>query len=155
MPSETSSSLGASTTEDLRLRNYRASIQQKNDIELREIQNRHDDDIQRVTDTQAQQMGDLKRAYEVQISQEAEHLEEKLHQARLTTEQRVEAEKKAAESQLSKLKAVHQQRIEDYKKNAEEELLRLRKTAQANAELIHDRERKLARKEREKEGAQS
>jgi hypothetical protein len=149
MPSEASNNLKSSTTEELRLRNYRASLQQKSDIENRELQARNVEEVQHLMDTHTVQMDELKRAYDVQISQEAEGLEEKLQKVRISGEDRVNLEKQVQEAELAKVKTSSQLKIEEYKKNSEVQIDKLRKDTQATTDLLHDKAKKATRKERE------
>ena len=140
------------TTEELRLRNYKASLQQKSEIDLREMQARQSDETQRITENHQMQMDDLKRAYDVQISQEAEALEEHLHKFREVGHERIENEKHSLDTEFDKVKTASQQKIDEYKKNSEAQLDKLRRETQASSDLIHDRGKKALAAKREKEG---
>src|SRR5437773_1724517 len=99
MGSDYSTSLKSSTTEELRLRNYKDQLQQKNELELREMQARHDEELQRRIENHTAQTDELRRDYDVQISDEAEQLEERLHQTRMSNEERISTEKKSADAE--------------------------------------------------------
>jgi hypothetical protein len=149
MPPEVSSQTKASTVDEVRLKNYRTSLQQRNDMEVRELQSKHDDEVQRVIENQTAQINELRQAYDVQISREAEALEESLHRIRMGNEDRIESEKQAAETEVNKIKTANEQRLSEYKKNSEAQMDALRKQLQASADQLHERARKAAKKERQ------
>ena len=145
MPSE----IKASTTDELRTKNYRAQMQQTADLETRELEAKHNQDIERLNSNFKDQYQDLKHAYDIAISQEAEALEEKLHQVRDSTDEKVSSEKKLQEDELTKIKTVNQQRIDEYKKNADAQLDQIRKQYQASSEDLHTKAKKDMKKEKE------
>jgi hypothetical protein len=149
MPSE----IKSTAAEEIRLRNHRAQLEQRNEMALREIEQSHAEDVRRTIENQAFQMDNLRRAYDVQISEEAEALEERLHRVRLNADERVAAEKKAGEAELEKLKSAHKQRLDEYRKNSEQQLEALRKQLQTSAETLHEKARKTAKREREVSGS--
>src|SRR4051812_1352519 len=103
MSSEITSSLNSTIADEVRLKNYRSQIEQKNDIELRDLEARHAEDLQKVLETSNREAERLRRDYDVKISQEAEMLEEKLHQIRIKNEIQINAEKESGENEVSKL----------------------------------------------------
>lgn len=146
-----SASLKAATTDELRLKNYRDTLERRNDVEVRDIQAKHAQEIQKIIDHQTDQLEKMRAAYNVQISSEAATLDESLHETRIKNAQRVEEEKLAAEQNLAKLRAAHQERIEDYKQSSEAQYLALQKQLRTSAETLHEQSRKTARKQMEME----
>jgi hypothetical protein len=138
-------------SEELRLRNNQTQHQSQNELETREVQARHGDELQRLIENQTDRAQDLRKAYDVSISQEAENLEQRLHDTRLSNDQRVADEKRNEDNELNKLKTAHQQKVEEYKKSSESQLENLRKQLQAQTEQLHE----LARKSAQKEGVRS
>ncbi len=134
-------------SEEMRLKTYLTRIQQHNDLETRDTQAKHGEEIQRLNETFADQSKAIKEAYDVQISREAESLEEKLYETQTHNEARVELEKRTGDEELTKLKTQQQQRIDEYKKNSEAQMDSLRKQLQANADALHEKARKSAKKE--------
>ena len=147
MASDFSAGVKSSTTEELRLRNYRTSLQQKSEMEIRDLQSRHSDVMQHTSDIQQLQLDELKRGFEVQISKEAEALEEKLHQIRLSGEERLEDEKRTMDTEFQKVRTASQQKIDEYRKNSEAQIDKLRKETQVATEMLHERGKRAAKKE--------
>lgn len=139
----------ASTTDQLRLQNYRTQIQNKNQADLRAMEDRHSDEIERKLEAQARQKETLQEAYNVEISREAESLEERLQQIRLTNERLVAEEKRSGEMELDKLRKSNQQRIQEYKKNSEAQMEALRKELQASTDYVRNQARKSAKRNTE------
>lgn len=142
MPSD----VKATTADELRLRNYRTQLQRQHDLEVRELERKNADELQRLTEHSTTQLETLRQAYDVRISEEAESLEERLHQVRLNARERIAVEKEQAEEELRKTRTSHQQRLAEYKKNAEAQIDALRKQHQASAEAIHERSVKSAKR---------
>lgn len=148
MSSSVKSSAAATQADEIRMRTYRLQLQGRQEAEVKEIRERHVDEVQRLMDTHRNQLESLHRAYDVQISEEAERLEEQLHRTRLTNEERVNLEKKQGEDELSKLKLANQQRLDAVRKNGDLQIEKLRKELQATTEAIHHQAKKSARRER-------
>src|SRR5262245_1487447 len=80
--SDVSAALKSNSAEEVRLRNYKAAQKQRNDIELREMEQTHEDEVKRMAESHMFQVEEMKRAYEVQLSQQAEQYDEALQKAR-------------------------------------------------------------------------
>jgi hypothetical protein len=143
------SPLKSTQSEELRLKNYRTLLEQKNELELREIEAKHNDDVQRRMESGTAQIENLRRDFDVRFSQEAENLEERLRQTRSENELKIQQEKRQEEEELSRLKSLHQQRVEEYQKNSATQLDELHKQLQTTSQSLHDQAKKLALKERE------
>ena len=143
-----SSEIKSSTTDELRMKNHRTQLENRNELELRSLRDRHSDDVQRMMEAQAFQRDNIKQAYEVQISQEAENLEQKLHETRMENEKRVDDEKRVADQEVTKIKTMNQQQIQEYKKNSEAQIEALKKQYMATAEALHNKA-KQARRDQE------
>ncbi len=146
---EISSGYKTSSSDELRLKNYRNMIEQKHEIELRDMEARNAEETQKVTDHHREQLSQLRGAYDVQISEEAEALEARLHDLRLNNLERVGTEKRAAEIEIDKIKANSHAQIDETKKNADIQIEALHKQLQTSTEVLHDQARKTARRERE------
>lgn len=141
--STSSSGLQAqAATEELRMRNYRNQLKNHHNSEVREIEAQHEQTLQRTIENQSLQAEQVKSAYEVQISQEAEQLEERLHALRLKNEERLENEKRAQEAEFNKVRESYQARIEDYRNNAEAQIQALHKQHQESIAKLEERVRK-------------
>ncbi len=143
----------SANTDELRYRNYLAQLHQRGDMEVRELQSAHGEEVQHLLETEKAQMDDLHRDFDVRISQEAEKLDEHLQNIRMQNEERVGEQKRAADQELNQVRATSQQRIDEYKKNADAQLDSLRKQYLAASEAMHERYRKSAHKEKEVNGA--
>ncbi len=133
-------------TEDLRLKNVRTQMKNRHESELRDIEARNGTETQRLIENHAAQLGELKNAYDVQISQEAEHLEDRLSQVRAGNADRVAMEKHAGDQEVEKVQKANQDKIEEYRKNGEAKLQNVRKDLQLQAEVLHNQEKEEARR---------
>src|SRR5438105_2839235 len=106
--SEYGNGIKATTTEDLRLRNYRTELNRRNEAEIREMDARHGENVAKLQESELAQLEQLKHAYEIQFSQEAEALEEKLRDLRAENDKRVDGEKKQGENELVKTRSMYQ-----------------------------------------------
>ncbi len=129
------------------MRSYLTHLQNQNDLEAKEIQGRHAEEMNRLIENHADQADQMKKAFDVSISKEAEELEQRLHETRLSHDQRVADEKHTEEEELNKLKTAHQQRIEEYKKASESQMDTMRKQLQAQSEQLHEQAIKTAKRE--------
>jgi hypothetical protein len=91
----------------------------------------------------------LRNAYTIEISKEAEVLEQRLHQVRTNGEVQVEAEKMANEKELAQTKNAHQKQLDQYKKNSEAQIIETRKQLQATTDSLHAQAKKSLKRERE------
>lgn len=126
MPSE----IKSFTAEDLRLRNYRSLVQQRHEMEMRDIEAKHGQETLDLTEQSKNQLNELRKAYDVQISREAEELEERLAEIRARKDEKIKEEEHQTETELSKARNSQQTRLQEYKKNAESQLDALRKQYQ-------------------------
>lgn len=142
------SSYRAMSSEEIRLRNYRNQLEQRHEIAVRDILAHNADEIQKLTDNHTEQLNNLRHAYEVQISEEAEALEEKVHEIRLGNQGRVEMEKKTGDQEVEKMKSANKTKIEEYKKNADLQMETLHKQLQASSDALHEQSKKTAKREK-------
>lgn len=139
MPNE----IASVQAEDIRLKNLRSQLENRNRSEIKEIQDRHEHDLYRLTTGEAETLENLKSAYDVQISKEAENLEARLAEVRQNNEERVLAEKKQGDAEVEKIKFQTQQKIDEYKKIGETQLERQRKEYASESSNLHEREKML------------
>jgi hypothetical protein len=144
--------LSGVSSDELRMRNYRAQLQAQDDLEVRELQNRHNDEIQRLTEQNKAQTDQMRHDYEVRISQEGEALDERLQKVRLENDQQVAAENQKGQEELNQARTSNQQRVDEYKKNSDAKIEQMRKQYQLAAENLHDKAKKNERREREVSG---
>ncbi|MBC7385539.1 MAG: hypothetical protein H7301_05155 [Cryobacterium sp.] len=142
MPGE----IGNVQADELRLKNVRTQIQNRHNSELREIQAQNGSETQRLVENQQEQLSNLKGAYEVQFSKEAENLGAHLQEVRTKNEERVIAEKKSGDQEVAKIQKANQEKIESYRKNGEAKLESARKDIQVQSDALHQREIQEARK---------
>jgi hypothetical protein len=149
MPVEFYNNSKALATEELRLQNYKTQLQNRNEAEVRDIQAKHADEVQHMLLQEGEQIQEVKRAYEVQISQEAEELEDRLHNFRLSAEEKIENEKRTGEDELHKVQADYKHRIDEYRRSSEAQLETLRRNLLTASEDMHEKAKRSARSERE------
>src|SRR5690349_20260686 len=97
-------------TTELQLKNYKAMLERRNESEIRELEARKTESIQKLTDELQNQMNTIKTAYDVKISEEGEALEQRLNHIRANHEERIENEKRAGEEELQKVKNSYQKK---------------------------------------------
>jgi len=131
----------SSTTDEIRMRNHRALQEQRHENEIRDLQARQGDELRNVIEEHALRSEKMRQDYDVQISREAEKLEQQLARVREDGESRIEQEKASLELELSRLKNSYQQKTEDYRKNAEEKLDRVRKELQQSTQSLYEQAR--------------
>jgi hypothetical protein len=148
-----SSAAKASSVDEMRMRNYRAQTEARHQAEMREIEEHDQDEITRLQSSHKDQMDQIKNAYELEISKEAEQLEERLSQVRGQNQERVVAERKTGDEEVAKVRLANQQKIAEYQKNSDTQLAQLRKETQASADALHEKARKIAKQDKEIQGA--
>jgi hypothetical protein len=143
----------AISADEMRMTNYRNLLEQKNDLQIKDIEDRHTQDVERITVSEADQMQNLRQAYNVKFSEEAEALEDKLAEVRNGNLERVAAEKRVGDAEVNKLKDANQQRIEEYKKISEMQIEQLHKNFKTTSDALHEQAKKTAKREREFAGS--
>jgi hypothetical protein len=144
MPNEVASR----QAEEIRLRTMRNQIQTKHQAEVRDLQKQGEAEIQGVITTSQEMVQNLKSAYDVMISKEAESLEQKLGQVRANNEQRIATEKQQGDEEVAKIRANYQSRVKEYRKTGEAQVETVRKEVQAQTDALHDRAIKAERAEK-------
>lgn len=137
--------VNSSNFDESRLRNQRAQIEQKNEIETRELQSQHDVSLTRMLDQHAFLLENLRRAYDVQISKEAQNLDERLTATRAQHEEKINEVKRAGESEVIKIQNQSQKRIDDATKSGESKLEETRKHFQSASDVVQAQYKKHAR----------
>lgn len=135
-------------TEEVRMRNYENQLKNRHEENVRDLRDRHEDDVGRMLGHYAEQKEGLVAAYEVKISEEAERLEDQLSQMRIKHDERVQAEKQNQDVELQNIKTAHQKRVEEYKKNNEIVVDKMRRQLQAQSDHLHAQARKTEKKEK-------
>jgi hypothetical protein len=139
-------------SDEVRMRNYRAQIEKKNEIEVRDISERHLEELQRMNDAHALRVASLRQAYDVQLSEEAESLLKKLEEIHTSNEERVGLEKRTAEEELMRTRNNNQKKLDDLRKKGELQLESLQNQFKASTDAMHEQAKKTARRERENLG---
>ena len=143
------SALRSANQEEMKLQQFRATVERRNDIELKDLEQRHGAELKKLSETHADQMQRLKQAYDVEISEEAERLDAALHQNRMQNQQRMEAEKLNGDHEFNQARAAHHERIEEFRKNSEAQMGNMQKQLQASSTVLHEQSKKTARKQTE------
>ena len=84
-----SSNMKAMSADEMRMRNYRAQVEARHEAEMREIELHNTDDVVKAQTADHEQMEQIKGAYDVEISKEAESLEGHLHDIREQNQERI------------------------------------------------------------------
>ena len=143
MPSDVSSL----NMDEMRMRNAKTQLQNRHELEMHEIEEKNASETNRLLENHANQFETLRTAYDVQISEEAEGLAQRLHDIRLSNENKLNTEKRTTDEEVTKIKTANQKKIEDYKRTGESKMETLRKELQANAEAVHEMARRGARRD--------
>ena len=136
-------------SDELRMQNYRSQLEKRNDMALEDLRVRYSEDTRTLSEDHVDRMTQLKKAYDLKISEEAEYLEDQLNSIRASARTRSEEEKRAGEEEINRLKSAHTARVEEYRRNSEEQLDKMRKEAKLQTEHLHEQTRKTAKKEKE------
>ena len=141
-----SSSLKSTIAEESRLKSYLNQVQQRNESEVRDLQARQADLLQKEIEDQEFRLEQMRKFYEVRISSEAETLEEKLNETRAKSDHVITEEKKKVETEVEKVKTAGQRQIEEYRKQNETQIEKLRKELQASTDNLQGMARKAAKR---------
>lgn len=137
----------ASTTDALRIQAHRASIERQGQADLRDLELKRRDELERTQTAMASEKAKFEKDYSVQISEEAERLEDALTQQRAANTERIAQEKRAQDAEFEKLRGNHQVRVNEYRLKTEKELAQIRKDLQVSTEKLYEQARKSQRKQ--------
>ncbi|MEO5969012.1 MAG: hypothetical protein ABIQ95_03725 [Bdellovibrionia bacterium] len=146
-PAITSATSSSLVAEETRLKNYRDRLQYANEVELRNMEIQHSQDLARLSAHFGTEVDNLREAYEVKISQEAEQMDHKLRQIQSDKEQQLSEEKHQADVELNKIKTAHQDQVREFKKVSQGEIETLHKKFQASSSALHEQAKKSGIKE--------
>jgi hypothetical protein len=144
------SEVKATTTDQIRLKNYRDSLKIKHERELQDMDQEHRERLANSIERNENQSKDIEHAYDVMISNEAKLLEEKLETVRHDNERRLEDEIDLGKNEIEKVRLRSQARIEQIEKETEERVAKaqeeLRTKIKSLTEQEQAEERKFARR---------
>lgn len=121
-----SSMNGAGNSSDAaRYQNYLAQLERQQDADVRDQEDQHKDKITRIINTHDTQQSQMKKDYEVQISDEAEAMERKLALTRERNGILISQERDKGEKEADRIRTQYQQKIEHEKKIGDEQLSRM------------------------------
>ncbi|MFZ9596138.1 MAG: hypothetical protein ACO3A2_08685 [Bdellovibrionia bacterium] len=142
--SEISLNPKALSIEEFRLKAYRNRIQADHESELRNMEAQHAQTVEKTTDRQRQQLDQLKEAYDVKISKEAEDLENQLHRIQLEKSEKLEQEKLKADAEINRFRTAHQDQVRQIQKNSQNELETLQKKLGEATQALHQQVKKTS-----------
>lgn len=142
--SSTSNSLATLASDEFKLRSYRDQLEVRHEQALKDQEMKHAEEITELLTFQKNQKDQLEKDFDVQISSEAEQLQNQLYTIRNRNQASLEEEQQKGEIELNKAKTINQQRVEEYRKNSEAQLDALRKQLQASTEELHEKARRTA-----------
>lgn len=144
MPNE----IASRQADEMQNRTLKNQTLAKHQSEMRDLHKTNEDEVQKIILSSQEKVVNLKGAYDVMISKEAESLEERLANVREANDERVNKEKLQGEEEATKTRAMYQDRVKEYKKQGEAKVDAVRKEAQAQMDSIHDRAIKSERAEK-------
>ncbi len=124
-------------SDSIRYKNYLSQLERQQDAELRDQQDQHKEKITRMVDSHDHQEDNIKKDYQVQISQEAEALERKLALTRERNDILISQERSRGEKEADRIRTQYQQKIENERKLGDEQLSRMQEYYKKAAEEQH------------------
>ncbi len=137
--------------DDSQLRAYNQNLKQKYAVEKNEIEARGQNEIVDTVAQSQKKISEMRNAYEVQISAEAEHLDERLASIRQNNQKRIDEERQKNDIEYEKLRLANQKRIDEYRKNADVKLEEVRREYQEAMAQTHEQAKRQMKKNELKE----
>ncbi len=128
---------GAGNSDANRYKNYLAQLERQQDAELRDKEDGHKEKLTRLISGHTTQESQIKKDYSVQISDEAEALENKLKLTRERNGILISQEREKGEKEADRIRTQYQQKIESEKKTGDEQLSRMQEYYKRAAEEQH------------------
>jgi hypothetical protein len=142
-----SSTSGAgSGADEIRYRSYLTQLERQQDAEIKDKENEHQNKVARLVTTESDQETELRKDYDVKISEEADLLDKRLTSVRERNKEMVMAEKSAGEDETAKTHAQYAQKVESQKKTGDDQIAKLQAYyKKAGDDLHHQFEKDQAR----------
>jgi len=129
-----SSTGGAGSADEIRYRSYLTQLERQQDADVKDREDQHRDRVAKLVSANETQTSQMRKDYDVKISDEAEALEHKLGLIRDRNKILIDQERDRGDKEAEKIRTQYQQKIDDEKKVGDEQLNRLqsyyRKAAQ-------------------------
>ncbi len=116
---------GSSGTDAGRYQSYLSQMERQFETDVRDKEETHRDKVTRLINHQTGQQEQMRKDYDVRISDEAENLEKKLGLIRERNQILVNEERERGEREADKIRAQYQQKIDAEKVKGDEQLSRL------------------------------
>lgn len=139
--------------DEIRLNSYKTQMERHHEVEMRELKEKADAEIQKLIEAHTAQKESLETGYAVEISHEAERLDDLLQNQHVSNENRVAEEKKTGDAEFEQVRAASRQKIDEYRKNAQSQMEAIRKELQVSTDSLHERAKQSAKREKEISGA--
>ena len=138
-----------SNADEIRMRNYRQQLERQNEIDIKDIDAKHVEQMQHLAEDHQIKSQSLKNGFDVRISEEAEALDDELQRVRRSNEERIITEKQAGDDELGRIRTANTDRLNEFKKNSEFQLEKLRRDLQMSAEAMKKQARPGGKKGKE------
>lgn len=123
-------------TENLRIEQAKLQLEHQQERDLKELREKHHNELERMIEGQKLVKDDLEKAYEVNISTTRDDHEKKLSEVRASNSKMIEDEKMKGDEEVEKTRSRYQEQIAHYRENSEKALEDLRRKHDSSAETI-------------------
>jgi hypothetical protein len=113
------------SSDSVRYSNYLSQLERQQDADIRDKEDLHKEKVTRMVDDHQSQESQIKKDYQVKISDEAEAMERKLSLTRERNNILISQEREKGEKEADRIRAQYQQKIEQEKKTGDLHLSRL------------------------------
>ncbi len=133
-----SSTSGAgNNVDEIRYRNYLTQMEREHDATIKDKEDDHKSQLQNVISQKEEQKAQIKKDYEVKISDEAEALEKRLNLIRERNQILSTQERELGEREADKVHHQYAQRIDQEKRTGDEQINRLQEYYKKASEDLH------------------
>jgi hypothetical protein len=135
-----------------RYSNYLTQLEKQQEADLREQEASHKEKITRLVDDHQAREGQIKKDYQVQISDEAETLERKLTLMRERNDILITQERERGDKEADRVRSQYQQKIDQEKRIGDEQLGRLQEYYKKAADELNRQHHRNQTREGQKGG---
>jgi hypothetical protein len=120
-------------TETLRTESAKRQLELQQDKEVRDLQEKHKNDLERVIGHHVQVKTDLEKAYEIELSTKKDEGDKKLEGQQISNAKRIQEEKMKGDEEVEKTRSRYQEQIARYRENSEKALEDIRRKTDETA----------------------
>ena len=129
-------------TESFRTEQLKNQLEARQDRELKEIKEKHKNELEKTIEGHNVAKRDLEGAYSVQLSNIKDEQEKKLGDIRSQNNKVLDSEKQNGDDEVEKTRNRYQEQIARYRENAEKQMEDIRSKNEANRQaMVRARER--------------